>query len=43
MRRDRAISKELKNDEWRVLRVWEHSLKKSPDSVAKKVERLLAS
>src|ERR1700732_4615665 len=32
-RRDRKVDRQLKEKGWRVLRVWESSLKKSPDLV----------
>ena len=40
MRRDREVRRLLKEEGWRCLRLWEHSLK-SPEAVARKVRRAL--
>ncbi len=41
MKRDRKNNKELKKLGWKVLRVWEHSIMKSPDSFERKLKALL--
>lgn len=41
-RRDREINRELRKNSWRVLRVWEHDIKKNSEEVIKKVKTLLA-
>lgn len=41
-KRDSTVSRGLKKEGWRVLRVWEHSLGKSPDTVARRIERFLS-
>ena len=40
-KRDRLVNRTLKEKGWVVLRIWEHDIKKSPDSVAKKLIRYL--
>lgn len=40
--RDRRNSRELRRCGWKVMRVWECKLKKEPNNVIKRIERLLA-
>lgn len=40
--RDRLVSRTLRGAGWTVLRIWEHSLKKSPQRVAARVAKTLA-
>ncbi len=40
-KRDAKNIKELKQKGWKVLRLWECEIEKSPDRVIKKIERLL--
>ena len=42
-KRDSLVTRKLKKEKWRVLRIWEHSLRKSPNAIARKVENLLAT
>jgi len=39
--RDRATNRELRKRGWRVLRIWEHSVKDAPTACAKRVARAL--
>lgn len=39
--RDKKINRELKRSNWRVLRFWEHQIKKSPKTVLEKIEETL--
>ncbi len=39
--RDRKVKRELTKRGWRVLRIWEHSVKASPAASAKRVARAL--
>jgi len=41
--RDKRNRAKLKKQGWRVLRVWEHQLKKNPDVALQKIERFLNS
>jgi DNA mismatch endonuclease (patch repair protein) len=41
IRRDRFVVKQLKKDGWRILRVWEHEMKKCPDAVVAKIRALV--
>lgn len=38
--RDRAVNAELKAKGWKVLRIWEHDLKKNPKKTAEKIRKL---
>lgn len=37
MKRDEITNSELKRDGWTVVRVWEHTIKKNPETAVKKV------
>jgi len=39
--RDKKINRELKRSGWRVLRFWEHQVKRSPKAVLEKIEGML--
>ena len=39
--RDRLVTKTLRKQGWRVLRIWEHDLSKNPDSCVRKIKALL--
>lgn len=43
IKRDREVSRRLKKSGWRVLRFWEHDLKKRPDLCCRKVRESLAA
>ncbi len=43
IRRDKEVNKQLKKSGWRVIRIWEHQVKKNPDKVATKVLKKLNS
>jgi len=42
VRRDRTVSAELRLRGWRVVRIWEHSLKREPARVATRMRRALS-
>jgi DNA mismatch endonuclease (patch repair protein) len=42
-RRDRAVSRFLRREGWRVLRIWEHEVNERPQSVIERVKILLLS
>lgn len=39
--RDKKVNEQLKNDEWTVIRIWEHEIKQEPEEVVKKIMALL--
>lgn len=43
MKRDKAIRAQLKRMDWRILRVWEHDLKKNPEASLRKIREFLIS
>ena len=43
MERDRRINRILRKSGWKVIRIWESQLKKSPEKAANRVEKTLAS
>jgi len=42
-KRDRNVSRNLKADGWKVVRIWEHQLSRDPDEVIRRVRDALAS
>lgn len=40
--RDKLVSKNLKKAGWKVLRVWEHEIRQSPDKCLNKIYKLLS-
>lgn len=43
MARDKRVNRELRQRGWRVIRIWQHSLKKSPDACLNRIRRALSS
>ncbi len=39
--RDKKVNEMLKNEGWKVLRFWEHEIKKNPERCVKKIENAL--
>jgi DNA mismatch endonuclease (patch repair protein) len=39
--RDKKVDKQLTNDGWTVIRIWEHEIKKEPEKTVKKIIALL--
>lgn len=37
VKRDKEVNKILKKDGWKVLRFWEHEVRRNPDKVSKKI------
>ena len=42
MRRDGKVSRKLRRDGWSVLRIWEHDIKRKPETCARKIMRKVA-
>ena len=42
MKRDRHVSRRLRADGWSVLRIWEHDIKRKPETCKRKVMRKVA-
>lgn len=42
-RRDRMVNRELRKRGWRVMRIWEHSLKRSPIRQIRRLQALLVA
>lgn len=43
MARDHRVTRQLRQRGWRVIRIWQHSLKKSPDACLSRIRRALVS
>ncbi len=43
MARDRRVTRELRQRGWKVIRIWEHALKKSPHACLARIRRALSS
>jgi DNA mismatch endonuclease (patch repair protein) len=41
MARDKKVNRALKKEGWTVMRFWEHEVKKTPEKVARKIEKKL--
>lgn len=39
--RDERVNKQLKEEGWTVIRIWEHEIRKEPDSAVKKIISML--
>ena len=39
--RDKKITKTLKKNGWKVLRIWEHEIKKNPQKCVEKIAKYL--
>jgi very-short-patch-repair endonuclease len=39
MARDRYVTRQLRGRGWKVIRVWQHSLKKSPNACLTRIRR----
>jgi DNA mismatch endonuclease (patch repair protein) len=39
--RDIIVTKRLRKEGWKVIRVWEHQLKKNPDTVLSKISKVV--
>ena len=42
MKRDRHVSRRLRRDGWSVLRIWEHDIKRKPETCKRKIMRKVA-
>ena len=42
MKRDMHVSRKLRRDGWSVLRIWEHDIKRKPETCARKIMRKVA-
>ena len=43
MARDKCVGRQLRRQGWKVIRIWQHSLKKSPDACLNRIRRALES
>lgn len=43
MARDRRVNRQLRRQEWKVIRIWQHSLQKSPQTCLNRICRALES
>ncbi len=43
VRRDKIVNKKLESEGWKVIRIWEHDIKKYPGRVISRVGRILKS
>jgi DNA mismatch endonuclease, patch repair protein len=43
MVRDRRVTRRLRGRGWKVIRIWQHSLKKSPEACLTRIRRALAA
>ena len=43
MVRDRRVTRELRGRGWKVIRIWQHSLKKSPAACLNRIHRALST
>lgn len=41
MARDRRVNRQLRSQGWKVIRIWQHSLQKSPPTCLKRIHRAL--
>ncbi len=42
-KRDKLVTRTLRKNGWRVLRIWGHSLKKSPETCIRKIQSILTA
>jgi DNA mismatch endonuclease (patch repair protein) len=42
MARDKRVNRQLRRQGWKVIRIWQHSLKKSPDACLNSIRRAVA-
>ena len=43
MARDRRVNRSLRGRGWKVIRIWQHSLKKSPNACLNRIRRALST
>lgn len=43
MARDKRVTRQLRHKGWKVIRIWQHSLKKSPSACLNRIRRALES
>ena len=41
MARDRRVNRQLRDRGWKVIRIWQHSLKKSPNACLNRIRRAI--
>jgi len=39
--RDKKVNQQLQDEGWRVIRIWEHEIRKEPDKVVQRIDNLL--
>lgn len=42
-KRDRQVTRRMRQDGWRVVRIWEHIIRKNPDVAARRIKRMLSN
>ena len=43
MARDKRVNRQLRRQGWKVIRIWQHALKKSPKACLDRIHRALSS
>jgi len=43
MARDKRVNRQLRRQGWKVIRIWQHSLQKSPQTCLNRIQRALAA
>ena len=43
MARDRRVNRQLRREGWKVIRIWQHFLKKSPNACLNRIRRAVPS
>ena len=43
VKRDKIVNKKLESEGWKVIRIWEHDVRKNPNRVISRVKRMLKS
>jgi DNA mismatch endonuclease (patch repair protein) len=43
MARDKRVNRQLRRQGWKVIRIWQHFLQKSPQTCIKRIRRALSS
>ena len=43
IKRDKMVGRKLKNQGWKVVRFWEHDIKKNPEKILKKISNIFSN
>jgi DNA mismatch endonuclease (patch repair protein) len=41
MARDKRVTRQLRRQGWKVIRIWQHALKKSPEACLKRIRSVI--